>query len=47
MSNSITSENLCLWYSETQALKGISMEIPENSITALLNKRFYYYVRSG
>lgn len=36
MSNIITSDNLCLWYSETQALKGISMEIPENSITALI-----------
>ena len=36
MSNIITSENLCLWYGETQALKGISMEIPENSITALI-----------
>ena len=36
MSNIITSENLRLWYSETQALKGISMEIPENSITALI-----------
>ena len=36
MSNIITSENLCLWYCETQALKGISMEIPENSITALI-----------
>ena len=36
MSNIITSENLCLWYSETQALRGISMEIPENSITALI-----------
>ena len=36
MSNIITSENHCLWYSETQALKGISMEIPENSITALI-----------
>ena len=36
MSNIITSENLCLWYSETQALKGISMKIPENSITALI-----------
>ena len=36
MSNILTSENLCLWYSETQALKGISMEIPENSITALI-----------
>ena len=36
MSNIITSENLCLWYSETQALKGISMEIPENRITALI-----------
>ena len=36
MSNIITSENLCLWYSETQELIGISMEIPENSITALI-----------
>ena len=36
MSNILTSENLCLWYGETQALKGISMEIPENSITALI-----------
>lgn len=36
MSNIITTENLCLWYSETQALKGISIEIPENSITALI-----------
>lgn len=36
MSNIITSEDLCLWYGETQALKGISMEIPENSITALI-----------
>lgn len=36
MSNILTSENLCLWYSDSQALKGISMEIPENSITALI-----------
>ena len=36
MSNILTSENLCLWYGETQALKGISMEIPENRITALI-----------
>ena len=36
MSNIITSENLCLWYSETQTLRGISIEIPEHSITALI-----------
>lgn len=36
MSNIITAEDLCLWYGRTQALKQISIAIPENSITALI-----------
>ena len=32
----ITVNNLNLWYGQTQALKNISMEIPEKSITALI-----------
>lgn len=32
----ITSENLCLWYGENQALKNINIEIPSKSITALI-----------
>ena len=37
MNNTILSiKDLCLWYGETQALKSISMEIPEKSITALI-----------
>ena len=32
----ITANNLCLWYSTTQALKNINIEIPERSITALI-----------
>ena len=36
MSTIITTEDLCLWYGEAQALKNISMEIPKNSITALI-----------
>ncbi len=32
----IESKNLQLWYGSTQALKGINMEIPEHSITALI-----------
>lgn len=31
-----TANDLCLWYGSTQALKNISMEIPEKSITALI-----------
>ena len=27
-------QDLCLWYGETQALKNVSMKIPEKSITA-------------
>ena len=36
MSNAITAKNLCLWYGNTQALKNINLQIPENSITALI-----------
>ena len=32
----ITVKDLCLWYGKSQALKNINMEIPENSITALI-----------
>ena len=32
----ITVNNLCLWYTSTQALKNINIEIPEKSITALI-----------
>lgn len=36
MSNIITVDDLCLWYGETQALKNINVDIPQNSITALI-----------
>lgn len=36
MSNILTAKDLCLWYGETQALKNIDIEIPEQSITALI-----------
>lgn len=36
MSSIMTVKDLCLWYGKTQALKNISMEIPEKSITALI-----------
>ena len=32
----ITVNDLNLWYGQSQALKHITMEIPENSITALI-----------
>ena len=32
----ITVKDLCLWYGQSQALKNINIEIPENSITALI-----------
>ena len=34
--NRMTVKDLCLWYGNSQALKNISMEIPEKSITALI-----------
>lgn len=36
MSNMITVKDLCLWYGDTQALKNINMNIPPQSITALI-----------
>ncbi len=36
MNTIISVKNLCLWYSSTQALKNINMEIPKNSITAFI-----------
>lgn len=32
----ITSENMCLWYGENQALKDINLKFEEKSITALI-----------
>ena len=34
MSDLITAQDMCLWYGPTQALKNISIRIPEKSITA-------------
>ena len=36
MSNIITIDKLCLWYGSQQALKNVSIDIPEKSITALI-----------
>ena len=36
MNHIISAGNLCLWYGEHQALKNISIEIPEHQITALI-----------
>ena len=36
MTSKIVSENLNLWYGEKQALKDISLKIPEKQITALI-----------
>ena len=36
MNDIITVQDLRLWYGQTQALKGVSMDIPEKSITALI-----------
>lgn len=36
MSDIIKAKDLCLWYGEHQALKNISIGIPENQITALI-----------
>ena len=32
----ITAKDLCLWYGSTQALKNVNIDIPEQSITALI-----------
>ena len=36
MRDLITVQDMCLWYGQTQALKNISIRIPEKSITALI-----------
>lgn len=36
MSTIISVKDMCLWYGNTQALNNINMDIPENSITALI-----------
>ncbi|MDY3281760.1 phosphate ABC transporter ATP-binding protein PstB [Dysosmobacter sp.] len=36
MSDIMTVKDLCLWYGNSQALKNITMNIPEKSITALI-----------
>ena len=36
MNDIITVKDLQLWYGQTKALKGVSMNIPEKSITALI-----------
>ena len=36
MNDLISVKDLCLWYGQTQALKNISIRIPEKSITALI-----------
>ena len=36
MSNIISVNDMCLWYGEQQALKHVSIEIPEKSITAFI-----------
>ena len=36
MSDVMTAHDLCLWYGNAQALKRVSLSVPENSITALI-----------
>ncbi len=36
MSSIISAKEMCLWYGDHQALKDVSIEIPEKSITALI-----------
>lgn len=36
MNNIITVKDLCLWYGSSQALKNVSVDIPKNSISALI-----------
>lgn len=36
MSSIITVKDMCLWYGASQALKNINIDIPKNSITALI-----------
>lgn len=32
----MSASDLCLWYGEHQALKNVSLDIPENTVTALI-----------
>ncbi len=32
----LSTRDLCLWYGQTQALKGVDMDIPERQVTALI-----------
>lgn len=36
MKNILETQDLCLWYGNTQALKNVSLQIPEKSITAFI-----------
>ena len=36
MSDIMTVNDLCLWYGQSQALKGVNINIPEKSVTALI-----------
>lgn len=36
MMNIITTNDLCLWYGKTQALRDINISVPEGSITAII-----------
>lgn len=36
MMNIVTTNDLCLWYGKTQALRDINISVPEGSITALI-----------
>lgn len=36
MSDIMTVNDLCLWYGPSQALKDVSINIPEKSVTALI-----------
>ena len=36
MNNILDTQDLCLWYGNTQALKNVNLQIPEKSITAFI-----------
>lgn len=36
MNNILETQDLCLWYGNTQALKNVNLQIPENRITAFI-----------
>ena len=39
MNDIITVKDLRLWYGQTQALKGVSMDIPEKSISLVFLRK--------